>query len=447
MDIEDMAAISAPLLPASSDQDIQNSTITSLSIGTGYTLYRTIIIPAILSAKREVTLVTCFWAASPTLDLLREALLTLSKRGLQPGNKKIKVRIYFSSSSLPRNLLWPTPRTGQIYSPSSWQQKLGLLPPEDLRGLDLRVKRTFFWPWGIIHSKYVIVDREVAILPSCNVSWERWYEAAVCVRGKVVKELVEFHCRFWEDGWGGVVGMENGYGLGEGEGDGMIETEESSGEWSIDVPTRLLPSPHTPALIPFHLHPRALLSRLPCFTLEAPLFSQTPLLRATYDLLSCARQSITLITPNITEPIVLKLLQSALSRGLRITIWTNKRLMTLEQIVTAGTTTPLTLSSLQSFAQRTHTTHLLKINYFDSHPDDPGTISHPVIDEIPHYAETVPVKLHAKVTIVDGERMIMGSGNMDAASWRTSQELGVLLEGRDVVGRFLESWEFGKLDV
>ena len=40
---------------------------------------------------------------------------------------------------------------------------------------------------------------------------------------------------------------------------------------------------------------------------------------------------------------------------------------------------------------------------------------------------------HIKCTIVDEEVIVLGSGNMDRASWYTSQELGIALEGRQVV--------------
>ncbi len=42
-------------------------------------------------------------------------------------------------------------------------------------------------------------------------------------------------------------------------------------------------------------------------------------------------------------------------------------------------------------------------------------------------------KTHVKCTIVDDEIVVLGSGNMDRASWFTSQELGVAMEGRELV--------------
>jgi phosphatidylserine/phosphatidylglycerophosphate/cardiolipin synthase-like enzyme len=43
-----------------------------------------------------------------------------------------------------------------------------------------------------------------------------------------------------------------------------------------------------------------------------------------------------------------------------------------------------------------------------------------------------PVKSHLKLTVVDDEVTVLGSGNMDRASWFTSQELGVALLSKEL---------------
>lgn len=45
-----------------------------------------------------------------------------------------------------------------------------------------------------------------------------------------------------------------------------------------------------------------------------------------------------------------------------------------------------------------------------------------------------PVKSHLKCMIVDSEITVLGSGNMDRASWYTSQELGVALISGEFAG-------------
>ena len=46
-----------------------------------------------------------------------------------------------------------------------------------------------------------------------------------------------------------------------------------------------------------------------------------------------------------------------------------------------------------------------------------------------------PVQSHFKLTIVDGEIAVFGSGNMDRPSWYTSQELGVAFFDREFVAK------------
>ena len=142
-----------------------------------------------------------------------------------------------------------------------------------------------------------------------------------------------------------------------------------------------------------------------------------------------------MLTPNLTEPVVIDDLVQAMERGVDVHIWTNRTLMTMEQIVTAGTTTPRCLRYLAKRSKALRGS--LKTVFFD---DGPGA------QEVREHAkEITPVRLHSKVTIVDGEKILLGSGNMDAASWKTSQELGILVESREVVEEFKRMWNYGTL--
>jgi phosphatidylserine/phosphatidylglycerophosphate/cardiolipin synthase-like enzyme len=428
----------------SHDQRAQ-STPLDLTTGTGYHIYTSFIIPQILSATKEVIIVTCFWAESATRDALHNALLELSAKAVA-AEMKISVHICFSTYSLARNMLLPTPKKGQNYKPSKWR-KLGLPHSSRVPGLVLRVTRKFNWPFGIMHSKYVVIDREIAILPSCNVSWERWLEAAVSISGPAVAHLLKFHAWFWENGASLKPLPRNQ------EADSASTVYGRNSALKSSVPTTILPSPHTPLLLPPHLHPSALLHQLPCLPSLPPSHPPTPLLTTTSHLLSTAQHSIFLTTPNVTAPSVLALLRNALSppRNVDVTIWTNTSLMTLEQLVTAGSTTPRCLRSLQRWhSESSQKLGKLTIHYFDDpSPTRPGPGTHNArsVETTSHGTssalldsnkETTPIKLHAKITIVDGDKLLLGSCNMDAASWGTSQELGILLESRELVDLILE---------
>ncbi|KAK4936763.1 hypothetical protein LTR10_022420 [Elasticomyces elasticus] len=413
-----------------------SSTPLLMTTGTGYSIHKSLIIPSIIAANSEVILVTCFWAPSATRDAINQALKELSAKAMATGSK-ISVQICFSSSSLAQNMLLPTPKSGQRYPPAAWS-KLGLPEQREIPGLNLRVIRKFFWPFGMIHSKYVIVDRKLAIFPSCNVSWERWYEVAVSMKGPVVDHLVSFHRDFWSDEH---ISPASDYHTEDNTPDfAFVGNADSSlhnpARLDADVvPTTLLPSPHSPTLLPGYLRPRAVISHCPCVPEAPSSFPQTPLLTTTYHLLSTARSNITMLTPNVTEPTILDLLWGALERGVNVCLWTNRNLMTTEQLVTAGTTTPRCIQTLKSQSRTLR--GRLEVFYFD---DGAGARTVPA-DEL----EVTPIKLHAKVTIVDGREMMIGSGNMDVASWRTSQELGVLLGSMEVVEKFGRQWKYSDL--
>jgi phosphatidylserine/phosphatidylglycerophosphate/cardiolipin synthase-like enzyme len=109
--------------------------------------------------------------------------------------------------------------------------------------------------------------------------------------------------------------------------------------------------------------------------------------------------------------------------------------MILEQLVTAGTITEFEVWKLR----RRHA-RLLKIyNISLKNPDLENPPVKPGILKVGYFrkrerseGEEEPVKSHLKMVVVDGEITVLGSGNMDRASWFTSQELGVALFGKEV---------------
>lgn len=133
-------------------------------------------------------------------------------------------------------------------------------------------------------------------------------------------------------------------------------------------------------------------------------------------------------------------------------------MMLLEQLVTAGTVTEFCLWGLvrrykrlvkraegggregrreggdelarmeEGRASRRGGVGRLEVGYYRPHPR-PGD------------RDAEPVKSHVKCTVVDGEVVVLGSGNMDRASWFTSQELGIAFYGKEVVGAIWGSLE------
>jgi len=324
-----------------------------------------------------------------------------------------------------------------------------------LPGLDVVVKSIFVLPLSVMHPKFVVIDREVAVLPSCNVSWENWFEGAVELRGPVV---VDGFVRFFEEVWEYRDGEQR-------EPRGALEPDLEAGSINIEPrsasvsrePDRLATTrtvsastlPSTTELshqtiktlfLPSHYHRNPHFRPFPWQQTPPP--PPTPLNSFLLHLFTNAATSINMQTPNLTSPPVVAALLSALSRGVSVSIRTNERLMFLEQLVTAGTTTPACVASLtakhQQLKSQDHETQSL---YQNADNASPGRLHIACFSGEPGHGDlrdVVPVSSHLKITVVDEEVVVLGSGNMDRASWYTSQELGVAFESREMAGIMLE---------
>jgi len=251
-----------------------------LITGNGESIFTSSILPVLATAKHEILLVTCFWAPSPTLSALSTLLINLSELSLRRPSPepKLRVRIGFSSRSLFQKLLHTTSPTGHTYPPSTWTSKLHLPSPSQLQGLDLQVKSIFFLPLSVLHPKFILLDRQHAFLPSCNISWEPWLECCIHLSGPIVVSLLFF----WRETWG-----RNDFPPLP------LPTPSPSStphEHSIQCETTLLPSPH-------HRNPH-----FRPWPLSAPAPPPTPLNKTLLQLFSTAKQHIHILTPNLTSP-------------------------------------------------------------------------------------------------------------------------------------------------
>jgi hypothetical protein len=203
------------------------------------------------------------------------------------------------------------------------------------------------------------MDRERAWCPSCNVSWEGWLEGCVELRGGITSKLFVFWAAFWGREGGGMEVPSSLSGHATDTGGGklgditlggpVVPTSTTSGLLGrIDLApsttqTILLPSPH-------HRNPRFQMSA----AIQAPA---TPLNLFMLTLFASAISSIWILTPNLTCQPVVEALFSALGRGVHITIVTSRRLMILEQLVTAGTITEYEIWKLRRRYSRLMRSH------------------------------------------------------------------------------------------
>lgn len=437
------------------DLVVSQSTPHTFHIGTGASIFTDVLIPAIAAAKREIILVTCFWAPSKTLNAIHDALTKLASHRrdlLRDGHhlSPLSVRICFSSRSLFQKLFHPQSHDGHVYPAPTWKPKLGLPDPDLLQAgaIDLRVKSLFFLPFSVMHPKFVIVDRERAFIPSCNVSWELWLEGCVQVSGAAVASLVRFYALTWDRE------LDTERALSSPVTETPDFDIQAASLHHVSSPAHrrtALPSPTSPTttlVLPssHHWNPRF----HPFPWQKAPDAPATPLNIALLELFERAQQSIYIQTPNITCRPVIDALLDALHRGVDVAIVTNRSMMLLEQLVTAGTTTSLCLRSLVRRYRRLSSDRHGRISGGRGRGGDadveaanpgPGQLSilafRPRAGAKPDEHEEQPlmagadrgdepVHSHLKLTMVDEEFTVLGSGNMDRASWWTSQELGIL---------------------
>lgn len=425
---------------------VSTSTPLSLRVGSGASIFADALLPAIASARREVILVTCFWAESESLTGLKETLAELARTRagrIERGDEvdELTVRVCFSSRSLWQKLSHTWSKKGHVYPPGKLPG-LGLPDEKLLRGarMDLRVKSLFFFPFSVMHPKFLVVDGARAWVPSCNVSWETWFEACVEFEGPAVEVLLEFYRATWEYGEVQRPRAAVGNGFQAKSGSSAVHRESNPAgnvhyfpqTGSAAVPTVILPSSH-------HWNPRfnSVVPFLPIPFLEEPPPPVTPLNAALLALFENAQRHIQILTPNLTCRTVETSLLSALERGVDVSIVTSRNLMVLEQLVTALTTTSARLPAL------TRAYEQLLFRYETERDSDPeagrgvGRLEVRYYKPEPGARGGEPVVSHVKMARVDGEFVVLGSGNMDRASWYTSQELGVMFYG----GEGWDVWE------
>jgi hypothetical protein len=420
-----------------------------LLLGTGEQICANIF-DAFRTVEHEILFVTCFWAHSASQAAFASALKALSARAIA-SDRRIRVRIGFSSCSLWQKLTQTSSLSGKEWPASTWPSKFGLPSAAELLGLDITIRSIFVWPLSVMHSKFVICDRERMFLPSCNVSWEAWFEGCIELRGDVVAQAV----LFWGDFWGRDETLppleSNAPPRAEdealSEGLLLLDPEQGVVEHTArdpclqiplaqlgTIPTILLPSPHhrNPHFRPF-----------PFFTNAVPP-PPTPLNIFLLTILSYAKRSVYIQSPNMTSQPVLDAILSALKRGVNVQVVSNRRMQAAEQLLTAGRLTEWALrdlyleytKSLKRFLDDSNRGRDLeagasehgglKISYY--RPAASGQ----------HSGGSVPAfKSHLKLTIVDKEIVVLGSGNMDRASWYTSQELGMAFSSRELAAEVM----------
>jgi hypothetical protein len=149
----------------------------------------------IVRAQKEVFLVTCSWAPSVAQRLIRGALIELSRRAGQRGERVI-VKVMYDKAG-PANAVNPH----QNIKPKSYTAKSIDLPsPEEIPNIDMEVVSLHRFVLGTLHAKFCVVDRRVAAVMSNNTEDNDNLEMMIHVEGPIVDSIYDTALITWQNG-------------------------------------------------------------------------------------------------------------------------------------------------------------------------------------------------------------------------------------------------------
>ncbi|KAH0536671.1 hypothetical protein FGG08_006466 [Glutinoglossum americanum] len=161
----------------------------------------------IARATTEVYLATNLWAHGSCTTLITNALRELSRRAGERGQRrKIAVKVIYDRGDVRQvskkekqvTYLWKFFDNHLIVPPSSYTTGAIKLPaPDEIPNIDMQVMNYHRPLLGIFHSKYVIIDRAIALLMSCNL-WDTDNVEMMChFEGPIVDSFYDMALMSW----------------------------------------------------------------------------------------------------------------------------------------------------------------------------------------------------------------------------------------------------------
>ena len=146
----------------------------------------------IARAEKEVFLATNYWQSSDASTLITNSLKELSRRAGERGQKAI-VKIMYDRGNAKQVI-----DNHQIVSVDEYTGKNVRLPhPDELPHVDLQVINYHRPVFGTFHSKYMVVDRKIAILSSNNIQDNDNLEMMTHIEGPIVDSFYDMSLCSW----------------------------------------------------------------------------------------------------------------------------------------------------------------------------------------------------------------------------------------------------------
>ncbi|KAK6362630.1 hypothetical protein TWF730_000085 [Orbilia blumenaviensis] len=404
----------------------------------------------IIEATAEIIIFSNFWKFSYAARRIGDALRMLSRKAGQTKEPRIAVKIMFDRGSI-KHILY----SRVIITEPEWVA-LGLPPSKEIPNIDLEVLNYHNFPLGTLHSKFMVIDKKVAILNSCNIQDNSNLEMMCQFEGPIVNEIWGHAIATW-----GVPTDLNI--LSANESSSALESDYENisradplldSEGLVNVPsikhtlkdiTEVLnrsvknrypsnlvdgeaPEPlfyshsrlNTPS-VPMFLAPRAPYAGFGNYSINTP--QNIAWLSAIY----FAKSKIFIQTPDLNaEPVVTALLE-AVKRGIEVKIILCLGYNDLgEMLPTQGGHNEWVVARMKEQLNEVDKKRLKIYWYVGRDMVKP-------VHALKHFRTC-----HIKLMIVDGRIGIQGSGNQDSQSWFHSQEVNMVIDSEKISKVWME---------
>ncbi|POR39603.1 Uncharacterized protein TPAR_00210 [Tolypocladium paradoxum] len=146
----------------------------------------------IVRAEREVFFITCSWSPSVAQRLVKIALIELSRRAGQRGQRVVVKMMYHKAGAA--NVMG----SHQVVEPAAYTSRLIQLPsPEEIPNLDFQVISVHKLILGTLHAKFCVVDRKIAAIMSNNMEDNDNMEIMTHVEGPIVDSIYDTALITW----------------------------------------------------------------------------------------------------------------------------------------------------------------------------------------------------------------------------------------------------------
>ncbi|KAJ4485871.1 IQ calmodulin-binding motif protein [Lentinula aciculospora] len=147
----------------------------------------------IVRAQKEVFLATNFWINSDTSRLVTDAFRELNKRIGERGGEKVIVKMLYDRGNVKQAITHH-----QHVPPATYTgPKVNLPSPEEIPNISMQVVNYHVPLVGTFHSKFMVVDRQVALLMSNNIQDNDNLEMCIRLEGPVVDSLYDVCLASW----------------------------------------------------------------------------------------------------------------------------------------------------------------------------------------------------------------------------------------------------------